>query len=348
MSEENNSPYKGDGETVWASDDEKQPTQVEEPKYRNKEWLRYQYVELEKSMRAIAEEFEYGSTTINEWVDKHGIEKRRFGEQISKSKQEGKIYYNKDWLATQYNGLRLDMEEMAEKAGVSRSAIIDAMDQHGIERRGPSEINKRRGPWDSEEWLRKQYIQQQKSVPDICDEFNVSDCLIYNRLEQFDIERRNTGSKGRRWMDERKYTDEKWLRKQYERRKLSASDIASECGVSPDAILHWMAKFGIEARGAEEYTKQMWYEKNKTKKTRDKQSAVSSNDGGVELNMAFQDSSPGVDYWVPYRDEEYLRDEYNGKEKTVKEIAEQIGTTAKTVLDWMNRHGIERRQRGQQ
>jgi transposase-like protein len=348
MSDKNNGPYKGEGETVWASDDENDTTQIEEPKYRNEDWLRHQYIDLGKSMNAIAEEFGYGSTTISEWVDKHGIEKRRFGEQISKSKREGKIYHNKDWLATQYNGLKLTLIEMAEKAGASRMAIVRAMNQHGIERRGSAQINEREGPWDNKEWLRNQYIEQEKSAPDIAEEFDVSTSLIYDRLEKFDFGRRNSGSKGKGWMDERKYTDEEWLCKQYVSKKRSAPDIASECGVSDDTILRWLKKFGVEVRDAKEYTKQMWYEKKKTKRNRDMEDGVSSDDGDIVLNMAFQDSSPGVDYWVPYRDAEYMRKEYNQKEKTVKEIANQIGVTAQTVLDWMDRHGIERRQGGHQ
>lgn len=46
------------------------------------------------------------------------------------------------------------------------------------------------------------------------------------------------------------YKDEQWLHEQYVMSRRGLSDIASECGVNPATIIHYMERFGIVRRNA--------------------------------------------------------------------------------------------------
>lgn len=226
-------------------------------KYRNEKWLQHQYYHLEKSSRKIAEEFGYGSTTINTWLEKHNIEKRRFGDIISKSKTKDKKHYQKEWLQQKYHEEGLTIVEIANEAGVSRTTICRSIRKNDIKTRDGWEYNVREGPWNDEDWLRDHYINQQMSVPDISKKFDVSETAIYERLDEYNIERRSEGVRGALWEKGRKYTDEKWLRSKYCEEELTGVEMAKECDVSPDVIYNWMRKHGIKRREPTEQTKEL-------------------------------------------------------------------------------------------
>jgi hypothetical protein len=45
----------------------------------------------------------------------------------------------------------------------------------------------------------------------------------------------------------------------------------------------------------------------------------------------------------PYQDEEWLRQKYEEEFKSIRQIADECGVTKNTILYWMMKHGIERR-----
>jgi transposase len=226
-------------------------------KYRSKDWLKHQYRHLEKSMREIAKEFGYGSTTINTWVEKHNIKKKEFGETVSKSKTKDKKYYKKSWLQQQYHEKGLTIPEIATEAGVSESAIKRAFQENEIETRGAWEYHIKQGPWDNKEWLIEHYVKKEKSVPDISKEFEVGQEIIYSRLEKYDIKRRNTGVKGEGWHQDKKYTNKDWLTSKYIDEEFSAAEMAEMCDTTRDTIYYWMDKYDIERRDPMERIKEL-------------------------------------------------------------------------------------------
>jgi transposase len=225
--------------------------------YRDEEWLRHQYHHLEKSGKEIAKEFGYGSTTINGWIEKHDIEKRQVGDVISKSKTKNKKHHKKEWLQKKYHKEELTIVQIANEAGVSRNTIARAIHRNNIETRDGWEYNIRQGPWNDQDWLRQQYIKQNKSVPDISEEFGVSESAVYQRLKEYNIERRSSGTKGSVWQEHRKYTDEEWLKTKYFEEELHGTEIAMECGVSEDVVYYWMDEYEIKTREASERTKEL-------------------------------------------------------------------------------------------
>lgn len=236
------------GANSYSTDTVKDSSVKSEYKYRDEFWLRHQYIDLKKSAKCIAREFDYGSTTINTWLSKHGIEKRSRGEQVSLSQNKDKIYHDEEWLRQKYHGENLTISEVAEEAGVSDGAVHRAMKRYGVSRRSSAGSKRKSGPWNDESWLREQYVDHEKSVPDIASEWDVSTAALYTRLDEFGIERRPTGTKGSKWYDGKDYTSKEYLQTEYVEKERSAVEIANENPVGPDTILRWLRKNGIKTR----------------------------------------------------------------------------------------------------
>lgn len=224
-----------------------------ERKYRDEEWLRKQYVSKEKSTKQIAQEFGYGSTTICDWLKKHGIGVRSHGEAVSKAKTPDGLYTDKEWLKTEYIEKRKSVHQIADECGASRNTITTWLEKLGIGTRDPgwktAERNQKPGPWDDKEWLQNEYVKKGKAITDIADEHGVSGTLIRSRLDEYGIPRRNMGHKGAKWCEGKKYTDADWLRTEYIEKEQHAYELAKKCDVSADTIYHWLKKRGIDTRG---------------------------------------------------------------------------------------------------
>lgn len=112
-------------------------------KYRDKSWLREQYVENRRSSVDIAEECGVSSNTIRNWLDKHDITTRnRSQAQID----EVKKYHDKEWLREQYVENSRSMRDIADECGITASGVkkwinnydIDARDSHEHLKKGPA------------------------------------------------------------------------------------------------------------------------------------------------------------------------------------------------------------------
>lgn len=102
--------------------------------------------------------------------------------------------------------------------------------------------------------------------------------------------------------DEPLYHNEKWLREQYVSKNKTTPEMADQCGVAPSTIRSWMVKKGIE--------------RNRSR----------SLAGDAIENLS---------------DEEWLKCEYVGKDKTVATIADELDLSPGCVNNWLRKHGIE-------
>lgn len=101
------------------------------------------------------------------------------------------------------------------------------------------------------------------------------------------------------------YKHEKWLYEQYVEKQKTMIEVAQEADVTEPTIRSWMDKNGIERR-----------------------------------------DSPREDLkQEPYKDEEWLYEQYVEKRKTAAEVAEEVEVTGSTIRSWMEKNGIERRDR---
>lgn len=106
------------------------------------------------------------------------------------------------------------------------------------------------------------------------------------------------------------YTDEDTLRKLYWGEKLTTYDIGEKFDVSGATIQNWMDKLGVEKR--------------------DKTHILNHGSTPEEL-----------------KDREKLKEMYIDERKPAREIARDVGCAKATVLNWLDRHDIEKRQKGE-
>lgn len=83
------------------------------------------------------------------------------------------------------------------------------------------------------QFLREQYIEERKSVPEIAELCGVSSSTVSRWLERHGIER------------DPRYQDEAWLRTQYVEQSPQQDEIAAECGVSETTICYWLGRLEI-------------------------------------------------------------------------------------------------------
>lgn len=98
-----------------------------------------------------------------------------------------------------------------------------------------------------------------------------------------------------------KYKDSQWLKEKYIDEGWSYKDIADECGVSKSTV-------GYHARNCDFSTRE-----------RD--------------DVKYSDK--------PYRDENWLREQYIDNGRTLSEIAEECDVVRETVANWCRKHDIE-------
>jgi len=105
--------------------------------------------------------------------------------------------------------------------------------------------------YQNEAFLRREYVDNRRTLKDIADECDVSDQTIRRWLEHHGIDRRNRSEA--QISEKKPFHDKHWLREKYVEDGRSMRDIADECGVTPSGIKKWIDKFGIETRGSADH-----------------------------------------------------------------------------------------------
>lgn len=105
------------------------------------------------------------------------------------------------------------------------------------------------------------------------------------------------------------YKNKEWLKNEYKTK--TVREIANTCNTNHQTVLRWMKKFNISRRT------------------------------GKESRLGKQVINPNVDYTKPYRNKEWLINEY--KTKSVNQIAKENGITKQSLLKWFKKFNIPRR-----
>lgn len=151
--------------------------------YRNKVWLTDQYVKQKKSMGQIAEEFGFGSTTIETWLKKHNISRRKAQDRLREIKK-----LNKEWLTEQYINNKKSTYEIGKELGISWITINRYLDKFEIPKRTISENVRLEDDRLTKEWLTEQYIDNKRSMEDIAIELGAGKTTIKRYLIKFEIQ----------------------------------------------------------------------------------------------------------------------------------------------------------------
>lgn len=202
---ENNSPYSGDGETVYATSPKQGETERDRsawPDHTDPEWLKLQYHHFGRSQPEMAEIAGVSSSAIGYQMNKHDLETRSNAEAVSKAQGgHGKLFDEK-WLRERYES-GSTTTEMADELGVTHSAIVDAFNRFGIETRSRSEAARlardrkfRDEKYRDAKWLYIQYWRLLKSAGEIANENGWAKRTVFRWLDQHDIATRSPKAAG--------------------------------------------------------------------------------------------------------------------------------------------------------
>jgi transposase len=100
--------------------------------YRDADWLREKYWGEKKSSHEIAAGRDFSPTTVQKWLNKHGIETR------DRSPVPDKRLKNAKWLRDRYWACGRSTPEIAEECGCAASTVGEWLKKHGIDMRSPT------------------------------------------------------------------------------------------------------------------------------------------------------------------------------------------------------------------
>lgn len=194
-----------EGETIYGTEKETAGVIPEsEPDYKDKNWLYTQYVVLQKSFQQIADENDWPSSTVGDWINKHDIPTRDMAKAVSIGKKKNAQYRDEEWLRKMYIDRKHSSREIAELCDTDEMIILSWLDRFDIETRSRGEGTRVRleqegynKKYHDESWLRHQYEELKRSTYDIAEECGVADSTIQTWLKKHGIETRK-GSKAQR------------------------------------------------------------------------------------------------------------------------------------------------------
>ena len=209
----------------------------DEPKYRDEEWLREQYVEKRRTTTDIAGELGCSQPVISKWLNRYDIETRNGGPAPSHD-----LLKDGEWLREQYVSHGRSTTDIAEELGCCANTVIYWMERHGLSRR----VCTSTATYDilkDGSWLREQYKKRGRTTVDIADGLGCTSATVSSWLNKHRIDARGPDSQS-----EDKLKEEGWLREQYIDNGRRMVDIANSLGCSVSSVSYWLRKKGIKTR----------------------------------------------------------------------------------------------------
>lgn len=211
----------------------------DEAPWRDKSTLKKLYIEEEKSTNEIADCLGCAQTTIIKWLEKFNIERRstsesktgaKYGDYGVTEEQKSKLN-NKDWLVQNYVEAGNSMTKLAEKIDSNKDTVANALEYYGIEIRSchwegytpePGENSNLPELYD-EKWVRKEYIENDRTLEDIAEELGCSIAPVSYAVSRFDITKYTndvpSGENHPQWTDRDVRYGAKWEEKRIQRIK---------------------------------------------------------------------------------------------------------------------------------
>jgi transposase-like protein len=211
------------------------------------------------------------------------------------------------WVNKQYWDLGRSSFDIAEKLDVDPKTVTRWMDEHGIERRSVTDplTDEQIELLTDNEWIHNQYHKQNKSTTRIANEVGVSRTTLRKYMNEHGIARRSVSEAQLSKAQLSRLEDAEWLHEQYYSRNRTTYEIAEELGVSDGTVGNWMDEHDIDRQGRSE----------------------ARTDGEIER----------------LKNPEWLREQYCERKRTTGEIADQLDVSSGAVSNWMDQHGIDRR-----
>jgi transposase-like protein len=210
----------------------------------------------------------------------------------------------------------------------------------------------------NEEWLREKYIKEGKTTREIADELDVVHSTVATWLNNHDIE----ATQGRAAPSDSRLSDGEWLREQYVGERKTIQDIAEECDCSLDTARRKLISHGIETRPSggglvgnipderiaeEEWLREQYVDKKKSMADIGEQCGCHKHTVRRWLHK-HNIKIPEGGYQTPaderLTDPDWLHEQYAKSEKSLSEIADEIGCSLSAVWRWLDQHEIDTRE----
>lgn len=208
-----------------------------------------------------------------------------------------------------------------------------------------------------EAWLREQYAEKDRSLPEIADAVGASKATIHRWMDKHDIQRNPAYEGGG------EYRDAEWLREQYWAKGLSAYQIAEKVDCTANGVKYWMEKHGIETRPSPNPEGSAVPKREMYKKKDWLRSQIEDGELLSDIGKKCDVSESTISRWVlrhgidpngtPSGDshhnaiktppEDVLRRLYKENKATLREIATKYNVSPPTVRRWLQNHDIELR-----
>jgi len=228
----------GVGPSMSTSNGDTQESDATEPKYRDGEWLRQQYVEKGRPTREIAQECGCGRATVGRWLKRHDIETRPSGGERADERLR-----DEKWLREQYIEKQRTIAEIGQECGCADSTAEKWLKKHDIETRA-ARVRTPDERLENKKWLQEQYVAEGNSQAEIAQRCNCGQKTVGRWLKKHGIETRPPA--GGPLVE--KLRDEKWLWGQYIEKQRTIAEIAQECGCGKSTVGRWLKKHDIKTR----------------------------------------------------------------------------------------------------
>lgn len=178
-----------------------------EPPWQDESTLRELYVKQGKSTLEVAEELDCSPNTVKKWMDRNDIETRDISDAVPSGEEH--VFFrehpntpeelqNEEWLRQKYHGQEKMTTEIATELDCSRTAVIDWIDRHGIDKRTSEETSRlksekmveRRTPDElrNREFLYRLYVEENLTTTEIANRIGCTDSTVGRWLKQHDID----------------------------------------------------------------------------------------------------------------------------------------------------------------
>lgn len=204
--------------------------------WREKQKLKEGYINQDKTIYELADEWGCSPTTVGRWKNKYNIEREE-----PKWKKEGVLHelYVVEGKTT---------KEIAEELGCSQSSVSRQLINTGIrdEDYGPPDILK------SKEFLIEEYTNKGKTAYQIAEEVGSHPQTVYYKLKKYDIPRREHDERIVKPYQYKKLGNKSFLRQKYIEEEKSAYEISELVGCSNGNVYQWLDKHNIPTRSLSE------------------------------------------------------------------------------------------------
>jgi len=158
-------------------------------KYKDAAWLEHQYHNLGKTMKEMASMCGVAHRTIAYHMDKHDIQTRSGGPDL----QDGRLK-SEDWCREQYVRKEKSFSEIAEDSPSSYPTVRKYILSHGIEPREAGGGSIEYEELADEEYLKRRYIDEDKTMSQIADEVGCGLTAVYRAFVRIDLATKGKGA----------------------------------------------------------------------------------------------------------------------------------------------------------